>query len=484
MRVTRLFTSLSAGAAALAMVVGPTGMSTAQAAATSPGFEVSFQAPSGQLAHIDPGGTATLTSSFMAAQTSPSIAALPDGTFDEAFNAWDRTLWFGNSVAGGHQVVQSACSPDPYIVTPGTSPSLAVDKQGIQDFLISEGGTETSIKVPIQDQVCSSSEGDILSGTSPSVAALNVGPATGGFIFVETWVGSDGLVRVREPGKGTHIAGNGLRAEPGTNPSVAPGINGRWKLAYQGTDNHLWTVNSDGVTDRTPSVLTPGTSPAIAGLADGGFEMAFVASDGTLWADLNGNGHRVAGPVNVAPGSNAAIGANNADSWEIAVPRSGDHHLLTVNPGDAVRDTGQTAATGTSPAVAGLFPVAAGTTGTETLTLTQQQTVNGFIPFTGKFPPTGITQPGKVLSITYPGSGFPAPTLLFVKSGHTTAECGNPSAVIALPQGQTTTAAQMSAIFGTATSFSSLSPFGAVACFSGPNPTPSFINLSMNVQFD
>jgi hypothetical protein len=71
-----------------------------------------------------------------------------------------------------------------------------------------------------------------------------------------------------------------------------------------------------------------------------------------------------------------------------------------------------------------------------------------------------------------------------VKAGHSTAECGNPSAVVTLGEGQTTTAAQLSAIFGTATpSFSTMSPLAAVACFSGPNPTPSFINLTMNVRF-
>lgn len=485
-KLTAVLTSLSTGAAAFAMVLGPMGLSNAQAAtraATSPGFEVAFQAPSTRLVEVNPAGQAVITQSAMAQQTSPSLAALPNGSFDEAFAASDRTLWFANSVQGGHQVIQPTCSTAPYIVTPGTSPSLGVDKQGIENFLFSEGGDVTSLEIPVQNQTCSSSPGDIATGTSPSVAALNVGPNEGGFIFVETWVAGNGLVMVREPGKGTHIAGNGLQAAPGTNPSVAAGLNGTWRLAYQGTDHRLWTVDSAGNTTRTLSNLTPTSSPAIAGLADGGYEMGFVAGDGSLWADLNGNGHQVAG-VTVAPGSNAAIAGNNADSWEIAVPRSGDHHLLTVTPGDSVHDTGQVVATNTTPAVTGLLPAAPGSAGTATLTMNEQQTVGGFIPFKGQFPPFGSTQPGKVVSITYPASGFLDSSLLFVKAGHSTAECGNPNSVVALGEGKTTTPAQLSAIFGTSTpTFSTTSPLNAVTCFSGPAPTPSFINLTMNVQF-
>jgi hypothetical protein len=97
---------------------------------------------------------------------------------------------------------------------------------------------------------------------------------------------------------------------------------------------------------------------------------------------------------------------------------------VEVTPGDAVRGTGQVVATNTTPAVAGLFPVASGSTGTATLSRT-------------------------------------------------------------LNEGQTTTPAQLSAIFGTATpSFSTTSPLAAVACFVGPTPTPSFINLTMNVRFN
>lgn len=158
---------------------------------------------------------------------------------------------------------------------------------------------------------------------------------------------------------------------------------------------------------------------------------------------------------------------------------------MEVTPGDAVRDTGQVVATNTTPGVAGLFPVASGSTGTAQLTMNEQSTVGGFIPFRGQFPPFGSTQPGTVTSISYPASGFLDSSLQFVKTGHSTAECGNANAVVTLNEGQTTTPAQLSAIFGTATpSFSTTSPLAVVACFVGPTPTPSFINLTMNVRFN
>jgi len=96
--------------------------------------------------------------------------------------------------------------------------------------------------------------------------------------------------------------------------------------------------------------------------------------------------------------------------------------------------------------------------------------------------PLGVTQPGHVVSFTYPASGFLDTTLLFVQHGHNTFECGNPDAVA---EGSTTTPAQLDAIFGSTTpTFSVKTPLLAVACYSGPNPTPSFITLPMSVVFD
>jgi GT2 family glycosyltransferase len=58
------------------------------------------------------------------------------------------------------------------------------------------------------------------------------------------------LVRVRDVA-GTRLVGNGLGVAPGTSPVIAADHNGGWKIAFQGGDHRLWTVNSTGNQVRT-----------------------------------------------------------------------------------------------------------------------------------------------------------------------------------------------------------------------------------------
>jgi hypothetical protein len=470
-------TTASALAAFAAIMLLP----TAADAATSSSFEIAFQASSSRLTEINPAGQVTTTASAMAAQSSPSLTVLPDGSFDEAFAASDRTLWLANSVSGGSQVKQTTCSPDPYPVFPGTSPSVAVSSTHVLEIEFSEGGEENGLNIPVHNGVCSFSHGDIADGTSPVVAPVP-GPLGGG--FVSAWVAKDGLVWFNEQNKPAHIAGQGFPAAPGTSPAVAVNASGQVRVAYHDSHNRLTTVTGDlgvfpGATDETPSFLAANTSPSLVVLPDGTFDMAFTASDNTVWVDLNGTGHRLQDGLTAEPGTSPAIAVDAQNNWEIAFQHGGDHHLITFDSHSTKVDTGQLVAAGTNPAIVALAA------GQAPLTLNKGQVVNGFIPFAGKFPPFGSTRPGRVTAITYPASGFLDTTLLFVKAGHSTSQCGDPNAVVPVKEGSTTTPAQLSAIFGTATPpFSTTSPFGAVACFSGPNPTPSFINLSMNVQFN
>ncbi len=473
----------SALAAAAAIVLLP---STADAA-TAGGFEIAFQAPSARLTEINPAGQVTTTASVMAAQSSVSLAALPDGSFDEAFAASDRTLWLANSVSGGSQVKQTACSPAPFPVTPGTSPSVTISSTNAVEIEFSEGGEENGLNIPIHNGVCSFSHGDIADGTSPVVAPVP-GPLGGG--FVSAWVGKDGLVRFSEPNQAAHIAGQGFPAAPGTSPAIAVNAAGQVRVAYHDSKNRLTTVTAKlgifpGATDQTPSVLAANTSPSLAVLPDGTFDMAFTAGDDTVWVDINGNGHRLESGLTAEPGTSPAIAVDANSNWEIAFHHSGDHHLITFDSASTKRDTGQLVATGTNPAIVALAPGATPPGPAQvTLTLNRQPTVGGFIPFRGAYPPFGVTRPGTASSITFPASGFRDTTLLFVKLHHSTSECGDPNAVVALPEGATTTPTQMTDIFGSSTPpFSPGSPLNAVVCFSGPNPTPDFINLPMNVKF-
>ncbi|GAB3870163.1 hypothetical protein GCM10029964_004120 [Kibdelosporangium lantanae] len=151
----KTISALTLSAAAVAAMT----VSSPAYAATTGGFQIAFQAPSSRLTEINPAGLVTTTASAMAPQTGVSLAALPDGSFDEGFQASDRTLWLANSVNGGSQVKQTACSPTPYTVTPGTSPSLAIDTKKVVELDFSEGGTETNLNIPMQNNFCSTSPG-------------------------------------------------------------------------------------------------------------------------------------------------------------------------------------------------------------------------------------------------------------------------------------------------------------------------------------
>jgi hypothetical protein len=123
---------------------------------------------------------------------------------------------------------------------------------------------------------------------------------------------------------------------------------------------------------------------------------------------------------------------------------------------------------------------------TQTFTLSEQ-TGNGgsFVPYAGAYPPFGNVPPFHLIGVQFPLSGFADTELAFVKPGHSTEECGNPSAVTLLVEGQSLTAAQITAIYGSAQPhFNTLSPMTAVACWSGSGPFPGFINLNITIQND
>jgi hypothetical protein len=110
--------------------------------------------------------------------------------------------------------------------------------------------------------------------------------------------------------------------------------------------------------------------------------------------------------------------------------------------------------------------------------------VGTFVPYVGEFPSFGSVPPFRLISITYPLSGFVDDAMFFVKPGHSTNECGNPAAVVQLTEGSTLTPAQITAIYGSSRPhFDTLHPLVAVACIDGPS-FPSVITLNMSIQND
>jgi hypothetical protein len=82
------------------------------------------------------------------------------------------------------------------------------------------------------------------------------------------------------------------------------------------------------------------------------------------------------------------------------------------------------------------------------LRLIRQIVYEGHIPYLGRFPTAGYLPSGTLRKVSL-GSTFPA--LLFVKPGESTADCGDPNAVVLLAPGNSLTAAEMTELFGSET---------------------------------
>jgi Fibronectin type III domain len=122
------------------------------------------------------------------------------------------------------------------------------------------------------------------------------------------------------------------------------------------------------------------------------------------------------------------------------------------------------------------------TPGTVTL---ERQTGSGPVPYRGQFPAFGVVPTGHLVQIRVPQVGPADLQVRFVKAGHTTAECNNPSAVVVVGEGQSTTPAQITEIFGQAEPpFSTLNPLVFTACLGTTGSLPNWVNIHIFVEFD
>jgi hypothetical protein len=112
------------------------------------------------------------------------------------------------------------------------------------------------------------------------------------------------------------------------------------------------------------------------------------------------------------------------------------------------------------------------------------------VAYAGQFPPFGSAVPGKLLKITVPGSStvgnYGVLALNFVKRGGSTDDClsSDASKYVTVQAGQSTTAAQMTAIYGTATPpYSTSAPVGFLACLvsSQGAPIPSSVQIQATI---
>jgi hypothetical protein len=77
-------------------------------------------------------------------------------------------------------------------------------------------------------------------------------------------------------------------------------------------------------------------------------------------------------------------------------------------------------------------------------------------------------------------------SIYFVKAGHWTTECNNPNAVVPVSEGQSTTPAQITAIYGQSQpNFSTTNPLPFVACIATTaGQPPDWIDIEITIQFD
>jgi hypothetical protein len=292
---------------------------------------IAYQANTTRLWTIDADGHPAETSSALAPNTSPAVAALSNGGYETAFVASNGVLWVTNPDGNGHSTGLQ--------MWPGTSPAIAADGNGgwmiaAEDkdsrlWTIDSAGN--MIKTP-----------SAMSPTSPAITALS----TGGYEIA--FIASSGDLWVQDSAGG-HDTG----LVPAAGPAIAADTGGGWKIAIHGANtDHLWTLDSTGKATDTGAVMASGTtSPAIAPLRTGGYEMAFAAWDGYLWkVEPNGNGSLAGNGLGVAPDTSPAIAPSDFSGWRIAFHAGGDH-LWTIDSGGHQADTGSAMATGTSPGI-------------------------------------------------------------------------------------------------------------------------------------
>ena len=188
------------------------------------GFEVAFQANTGNLYTYSPSSGAVNLALGMMPGTSPGVAAV-NGGYEIAFQANTGSLW----------TVGAAGSQDWNLgMMPGTSPSITA---------LAGGGYEVAFEA---------NTGDLWT--------VGQGPGSSG----TDW---------------------NLGMEIGTSPSIAGLTAGGFEVALETNTLDMWTVGlGGGSSDHDWSLgMLPGTGPAIAALPAGGFEVAVQTNTLDLW---------------------------------------------------------------------------------------------------------------------------------------------------------------------------------------------------------
>jgi len=321
-------------------VAGVLAAAPAAQAATFLGYEMTFQAPNSRQWEVPPFGRPVETPSALAAGTSPAIATLPGGGYQETIVASDRTWWVVNSGNGGHPV------PNRPKVRAGTSAAIAAGAGGF--WLTAAQADNGFVRLHDAAGRLTTILFAAAPNSNPSIAALSNGT------FEIAFVGSDKTVWVANYVGGIvrdlHSVSDDFLVQPGTSAAIAADRSGGWRVSVQADTSRLWEIDSNGTVVETPSAMNPGTSPAIAALSTGGYVTVFVASSGRLWWGDAGGGHE----TDLVPDGSPVVATNPFGGWKAAFIGNSNNFLWTFDSSLTPVSTGRVMAAHTSPGIAAL----------------------------------------------------------------------------------------------------------------------------------
>ncbi|MFZ1925665.1 MAG: fibronectin type III domain-containing protein, partial [Solirubrobacteraceae bacterium] len=199
-----------------------------------------------------------------------------------AFQATSDTLWSDSSASAG------GWSNTTMGMRENTSPSIAALPEGKYVVAFQAvNGTKGELWTYSSNGEYHNTQLGMEPGTSPSVVALPEGK------YVVAFQASSGELWTYSSSGEYH--GTTLGMKPGTSPSVTALPGGKYVVAFQAANGELWTYSSNGEYHNTTLAMGPGTSPSVAAVPQGKYEVAFQAvngSKGELWTySSNGEYH-------------------------------------------------------------------------------------------------------------------------------------------------------------------------------------------------
>ena len=239
---------------------GPTGLGTPDGAGAFASDTIAFQYTNNKLWTAGSGGTVG-TGLGMMPGTSPSIAQLSTGGYEEAFQANTGVLW----VTGAAGRTNTGLS-----MMAGTSPSIAAAPGG---------GFEVAYQAPAGLLCTYTTAGGgvsqgkgMMADTSPAIAALSGGGYEIAFQANTGYLWEIGTI---------YQGATGYAMMSTTSPAITA-LASSFEVAFQSATGYL---SATGLVDQgvTSLGMMKNTDPAVAQLTPGSYELVFQANTGYLW---------------------------------------------------------------------------------------------------------------------------------------------------------------------------------------------------------